>query len=373
MKRFLTAVLLAALLVVSAIVIWMRPFGQTDMAAEIILFAYEERGITSLQGISPSGKERITVVSANPAASWMSDLMWQAPSSVRTIAAINIDLTIPHSPSWMANGRFITYQNHLYSRACDELVWMDVSHKEPTVIACLRRDNLDDMLDWTSDGRYAAFAQRGNKATIIQVLNMAGEQINRYFPGDNVWGLSWSPDATQIAVTMSGVPSLRIYQVDGTAVSLPTDAPAFGKPTWSPDGTALAFFCYAQERIDICVQPTDGTQGQRISFPPKFPYLKYQLQWSPDGARLLFVGQQRGGREDLFVINPDGSDLRPLTTHPASDLQPAWSPDGRQVVFVSSRDGNKELYTVLTDGIGLTRLTNTPGDETNPTWKPPLP
>ncbi len=370
MKRLLAAVLIVGILLGAATIIWTRLPGHSKMAAEIILFAYEDRGITGLYGISPNGGEHIPLALTNPAISWMDDLYQQVPHTVRTVSSIDIELTMLHSPAWVADGRLLTYQNYLYRRACHEIIWMDITHKEPTAIACVRMDNLDEMLDWASDGQHIAFAWRESTLPIIQILDAQGEQTERLFPGQNVWGLAWSPDAAQIAVTLAGNPSLRIYQLNRSVTDFQPEAPAFGKPSWAPDGSALAFLCYAQEKIDICVQPTDGTQGRRISFPAEFPYLKYHLQWSPDGTQLLFVGQQRGGREDLFVIRPDGSDLRQLTTHPASDLEPAWSPDGQHIVFVSMRDGNKELYTVSANGTGLTRLTYTPGHETNPAWKP---
>lgn len=373
MKRLVTAVLIGILFLSGALLIWSRLFQRTDTAAEMILFAYEDEGQASLQGISPSGSKRVPLVLTNPTTAWVDELSQRTPFSARTVSALNIEHLVPHSPSWSAGGSLITYQNYRYDRACDEMVLIGSSQKEPQAVACLRLTNPKEMLDWGADGQHIAFTLRESNVSIIQVLDATGEQTNRFFPGDKVWGLAWSPDGAQIAATLATTPTLRIYPLDGNVIDLQPEAPAFGKPTWSPDGSALAFFCYAQERIDICVQPVDGTQGVRISFPPEFPYLKYQLQWSPDGSRLLFVGQQRGGQEDLFVVAPDGSNLRQLTTHPASDLEPAWSPDGQHIVFVSTRDGNKELYTIAADGTDLTRLTATPGNETEPSWKPQTP
>jgi len=60
---------------------------------------------------------------------------------------------------------------------------------------------------------------------------------------------------------------------------------------------------------------------------------------SPDGKRIVFRGR-RGGNDDLYRMNIDGTGLRRLTAGPAMDYAPSWSPDGRRIVFASMRGGN---------------------------------
>ena len=60
--------------------------------------------------------------------------------------------------------------------------------------------------------------------------------------------------------------------------------------------------------------------------------------WSPDGRKLAFVSD-RDGNSEVYVMNADGSGQRNLTRNPAYDADPAWSPDGRKLAFVSNRDG----------------------------------
>jgi Tol biopolymer transport system component len=59
-----------------------------------------------------------------------------------------------------------------------------------------------------------------------------------------------------------------------------------------------------------------------------------------------------------------------LTQHPAEDRSPAWSPDGRRLLFESDRDGNRDIYVMAADGTGVQRLTHDEGEDAQPAWAP---
>ena len=69
-------------------------------------------------------------------------------------------------------------------------------------------------------------------------------------------------------------------------------------------------------------------------------------------------------------MNADGSGQRRLTRAPRDDFDPAWSPDGRKIAFVSERDGNPEIYVMNTDGSGQRNLTRSPADDRLVAWSP---
>ena len=91
----------------------------------------------------------------------------------------------------------------------------------------------------------------------------------------------------------------------------------------------------------------------------------------PRPAAQTLVGSiafSRGAPGGIYVMNPDGSDLRRLTSDPGDD-QAAWSPDGSEIAFVRSRQGNEDIYVMRSDGTGIRRLTND-GASGSPAWSP---
>jgi TolB protein len=73
---------------------------------------------------------------------------------------------------------------------------------------------------------------------------------------------------------------------------------------------------------------------------------------------------------DIYLMNIDGSGLRNLTSGSGYEMDPAWSPSGDRIAFVSDRDGNREIYAMNSDGSEPTRLTDNPGDDRFPAWSP---
>jgi len=104
----------------------------------------------------------------------------------------------------------------------------------------------------------------------------------------------------------------------------------------------------------------DLTQGDSLNCWPA---------WSPDGMQIAF-GSSRDGDFELYLMNADGGGIRRLTDSPGRDMRPAWSPDGKRLAFTSTRDGNAEIYVTDIANGGLTRVTNHSEQDDYPTWHP---
>lgn len=190
----------------------------------------------------------------------------------------------------------------------------------------------------------------------------------------------WSPDGSRLAlegIDEADDPGVRgIYTVrssDGGDPVRVTVAPAGAfdaVPQYSADGTEIAFLRTAPDRPGnagaIYLVHPDGRDLRRVS-PPGLAVSSGS--WSPDGAWIAFAGEDG----ELYLIHPDGSGLRtvPLGLAEGRPQQPRWAPNGTALVFtVQIRDTN-DVYTVNPDGSDLVRITNTPeADERWPDWGP---
>lgn len=142
------------------------------------------------------------------------------------------------------------------------------------------------------------------------------------------------------------------HQVEGLQTHTHWNHAVRTRPSWSPDGHWLAYGA-----IDGIYKIT-AVGG----IPVKVVDNGDAPAWSVAG-RIAFV---RDG--DIYSVRDDGTDLTQLTDHPAGDYDPAWSPDGAWLLFVSERDGNAELYVLSINGGKPIRLSNTPEWEGWPSW-----
>ena len=162
----------------------------------------------------------------------------------------------------------------------------------------------------------------------------------------------------------------------------------FGPPAWSPDGLKLAF----ERRLDptkykgqcgscdieVYVMNADGSGQQNLT---RNVAQDGNPAWSPDGQKIAFLSNRDGKPEgqfppqmDIHVMNADGSGPQNLTRTPAGEGQPVWSPDGQQIAFQRAVGGvgnrNFEIYVMNADGSDQRRLTSNPAFDGSPVWSP---
>lgn len=124
---------------------------------------------------------------------------------------------------------------------------------------------------------------------------------------------------------------------------------------------------------ELRVMHADGS-GQRVLTRDAWQ----EAVWSPDGRKIAFARGSRScragvgcvGNTDLYVMNADGRLQRRLTRAPRDNSAPAWSPDGRKIAFLSTRDGNPEIYVMNPDGTEQRNLTRNPTEDRLVAWSP---
>lgn len=116
----------------------------------------------------------------------------------------------------------------------------------------------------------------------------------------------------------------------------------------------------------IYIMNPDGTDVQQLTF--HTAGINTSARLSPDGTQIAF-SREINGQYDLFIMGVDGTNQTNLTNHPAHDGGAEWSPDGKQIVFSSDREGTGlDLYSINNAGDGLVRLTSAAVDEFRPNW-----
>ncbi len=96
----------------------------------------------------------------------------------------------------------------------------------------------------------------------------------------------------------------------------------------------------------------------------------YAARYSRNGKSIVFQSTRDGGSSEIYRMSSTGLLQTRLTKNPASDLEPSYSPDGKNIAFVSGRDGNAEIYRMSSTGDLETNLTNNPASDSGPTWQP---
>lgn len=86
--------------------------------------------------------------------------------------------------------------------------------------------------------------------------------------------------------------------------------------------------------------------------------------------RVLVVASNKGGNWDIYLVIPATGETKNLTDHKATDVEPAWSPDGQRIAFVSNRGGTPDIWTMATNGTDVEQVTKKQGACTYLRWSP---
>ncbi|MGD2158062.1 MAG: hypothetical protein PVG32_14395 [Anaerolineales bacterium] len=231
---------------------------------------------------------------------------------------------------------------------------------------------------WSPDGLQIAFTSHRDGDYEIYRMNSDGTGLVRLTttPGidDNP---DWSPNGHQIAFTSNrdGNAEVYIMEADGSNQTRLTDSPAYDlRPAWSPDGKLIAFESTRIETepwrsgdfiFKIYIMNSDGSNQSLWSIQDdRFP------AWSPNQREIAFVSFRNGSGE-IFIMKVDRSQETQITNYledPAVDGQLTWSPDGKQLAFGSDNDGNGQVYLLDRDSSDLVQLTYGSTDNGGPDW-----
>lgn len=136
-------------------------------------------------------------------------------------------------------------------------------------------------------------------------------------------------------------------------------------PSFSPDGTRIAFVSDGSQNLEIYTAEADGSNPQRIT---QNTSADNNPVWTPDGQRIVYESVGPSGVSHIWIMHADGSSQRQLTQGDRSHRQPALSPTG-QIAFTSDRAGKDDIWLMDLDGTNVRNFTATTDMlESMPSW-----
>ncbi len=242
------------------------------------------------------------------------------------------------TPAWSPDGKFITYTS--YQEGQPNVFIYDVRTKRSRRLST--RAGTNGGSSWSHNGSFVAFTgARGGDTDLFYVLPSGGRE-RTFIMGEGL-------------------------DVD---------------PAFSPDGKYLAFVSGRYGNPHIFVSKlnwrTDGSVGvsedKRLTFAG---WYNTGPDWSPASDKIIFAGYDKEiDRYDLFIMNPDGSQLERLTLKTGDNEDPSWAPNGQMIAFHSNRIGASNtkdvahLYVMHRDGSNQRKIETGMYESTQPDWGP---
>lgn len=234
------------------------------------------------------------------------------------------------------------------------------------------------------DGTRIAFVglRSPNAKANIYVMSIKGGNVSRPIQLTDKGGKqpAWSPDGEKIVYTSFGDSGFyqRLWVMrasDGSDKTLVTNVNAFHySPAWSPAGDRIAYTRSNRSsddsiQVDVFVVDQNGENERPLT---NDSATEADVNWSADGSRIAFQRSEGSGfnsTTELWVIEADGRRLTQLTKNQVEDSEPAFSPNGRRIVFVSVRNGKRGLFSMRPRyGAEVRRLTGSTTESESPDW-----
>ncbi len=243
---------------------------------------------------------------------------------------------------------------------------------------------------WSPDGQRLAFYAYGDSKRDIYIMDIFARKPHQITHNQaNNGDPAWSADGRQIVFASDddGAFGIFVMPVDCTAAFdecatriTPKNTDWYAAPAWSPDGQFIAFaavrdttssFDTTLGNSNIYIMRPDGSRTRRLTTNLGEDYTP---AWSPDSRSLVYAAQNiQHGLMELMIMDVDCEIIggcQRLLFSDVVDLMPSWSANGREVVFVDAQDGNFEIFVMDSAGEGIQQLTFNHTDEISPRWRP---
>lgn len=248
--------------------------------------------------------------------------------------------------------------------------WLKAKFVPSVVPAALAKREL--LIASQRTGNFEIFLLTLDGTVVKNLSNHPAEDLNP----------AWSPDGHKVAFASSrGGQHFDIYlmDADGGGVKRLTNGPwSSAWPSWSPDGKKILFTAQVgkkpQQQIFV-VDVRDGTKQQLThSESATFFAGGADPAWSPDGKNIAFISDRSGQGFRVYVMGADGGNVKAVSTSSSNHfgfMYPAWSPDGKKIAYADDTPGgSREVFVCDADGANPKQLTSRGGVNTYVAWSP---
>ncbi len=236
-----------------------------------------------------------------------------------------------------------------------------------SIPAPLPTDGLTGHIVFTCQMFKAQYAEQ------VCIMNADGSGYRRLTTEDGVRHFypSLAPDGK--SVLYSSFREENIYEIyeynlsDGSAKRLTDKLGIATAPEVSPDGQLVTFMRWtaASNQYQVWLMNRNGSHPARVG-----QILGWDPTWSPSGEQILFAGTDTDGRNQLFAVDKNGKNQYKISNLPSIRGRNDWSPDGQSIVTYSGEPWHREVYIMNADGSGTRQLTPTGGNGQGPAFSP---
>ncbi len=221
---------------------------------------------------------------------------------------------------------------------------------------------------FSPDGRLLSFVRAPSSGvTDLYVQAVSGGQPRRLtFDNRDILAQTWSPDGRWIVFSSNRTGSYQLWRIPaggGAPARLPGIGNGVSDPTFTADGQRLGYSQFFLDTNIWRIRP--GSPPRKLIVSTQFDS---SPQYSPDGRRIVFRSS-RSGSHEIWVSDAEGLNAVKLTDFngPLTGT-PRWSPDGKWIAFDSRPEGQADIYVISGRGGRPRRVTTEPSEDVVPSW-----